>query len=66
MMSYMKGHVGYLMLRSSHLLLTDVSVLLTLDRAVELTATGQLHVLQEKLLTSSCMLPTGPKLDAMP
>ena len=42
MMSYVKGHIGYLVLRNSHVLLEDVRVLLTIDRAVELTATGQL------------------------
>ena len=49
MMSYVKGHIGYLMLRNSHVLLEDIRVVLTLDQAVELTATGQLEAPQQKL-----------------
>ena len=42
MMSYVKGHLAYLMLRHSQVMLEDIKVVLKLDRAVELAATGQL------------------------
>ena len=66
-MSYVKGHIGYLVLRNSHVLLEDIRVLLTIDRAVELTATGQLHAQQEKLSSeiTADILSKRPELDAV-